>query len=124
MPVTSMSASGRLCAVAALVEGLTWAGLLVGMWLKCGAEVTDTGVWLFGCLHGAAFLLLRGGHPGRGHMAALAGLGAVAGPGGGGAAAGNGAARVVVPPRGPAVACNRALTAMQRQAARSSCRLA
>jgi len=56
MPVLPMSASGRLFAVAAFVEGLTWAGLLVGMWLKYGAGVTDTGVWLFGRLHGAAFL--------------------------------------------------------------------
>lgn len=56
MPATPMSPSGRLFAVAAFVEGLTWAGLLIGMWLKYGAGVTDTGVWLFGRLHGAAFL--------------------------------------------------------------------
>ena len=56
MPVPSLSPSGRLFAAAAFLEGLTWAGLLVGMWLKYGLEVTDTGVWLFGRLHGAAFL--------------------------------------------------------------------
>ena len=56
MPMPPMSPSGRLFAVAAFVEGLTWAGLLVGMWLKYGAGVTDAGVWLFGRLHGAAFL--------------------------------------------------------------------
>ena len=56
MPVPSLSPSGRLFAIAAFLEGLTWAGLLVGMWLKYGLEVTDTGVWLFGRLHGAAFL--------------------------------------------------------------------
>lgn len=56
MPVSPMSPSGRLFAVAALAEGLTWAGLLVGMWLKYGAGATDTGVWLFGRLHGVAFL--------------------------------------------------------------------
>ena len=56
MPVPSLSPSGRLFAIAAFLEGLTWAGLLVGMWLKYGMQVTDTGVWLFGRLHGAAFL--------------------------------------------------------------------
>ena len=56
MPAPPMSPSGRLFAVAAFVEGLTWAGLLVGMWLKYGAGITDAGVWLFGRLHGAAFL--------------------------------------------------------------------
>lgn len=56
MPVPSLSPSGRLFAIAAFLEGLTWAGLLIGMWLKYGLEVTDTGVWLFGRLHGAAFL--------------------------------------------------------------------
>lgn len=57
MPALPMAPIGRLFAVAAFVEGLAWAGLLVGMWLKCGAGVTDAGVWLFGRLHGAAFLL-------------------------------------------------------------------
>lgn len=56
MPVMPLSPSGRLFAVAAFIEGFTWAGLLVGMWLKYGAGVTDAGVWLFGRLHGAAFL--------------------------------------------------------------------
>ena len=56
MPPAPLSAAGRLFAVAALLEGFTWAGLLVGMWLKYGAGVTDQGVWWFGRLHGAAFL--------------------------------------------------------------------
>ena len=56
MPALALSSTGRLFATAAFLEGLTWAGLLVGMWLKYGLEVTDTGVWLFGRLHGAAFL--------------------------------------------------------------------
>jgi integral membrane protein len=60
MPAPPLSASGRLFAIAAFVEGLTWAGLLVGMWLKYGANVTDIGVWLFGRLHGAAFLFYVG----------------------------------------------------------------
>ena len=56
MPVPMLSPTGRLFAAAAFLEGFTWAGLLVGMWLKYGLEATDTGVWLFGRLHGAAFL--------------------------------------------------------------------
>ena len=56
MPLPSLSPAGRLFAVAAFLEGFTWAGLLIGMWLKYGLEVTDQGVWLFGRLHGAAFL--------------------------------------------------------------------
>ena len=56
MPLPSLSLAGRLFAVAAFLEGFTWAGLLIGMWLKYGLEVTDQGVWLFGRLHGGAFL--------------------------------------------------------------------
>jgi integral membrane protein len=47
---------GRLFALASLIEALTWAGLLVGMYFKYIAGTTDFGVWLFGRLHGAAFL--------------------------------------------------------------------
>lgn len=53
---SSLSLAGRLFAIAAFAEGLTWAGLLVGMLLKYGTQTTDVGVWLFGRLHGAAFL--------------------------------------------------------------------
>lgn len=42
--------------IAARVEAFTWAGLLIGMLLKYTLEITDSGVWLFGRLHGAAFL--------------------------------------------------------------------
>lgn len=48
--------AGRLFAAVALFEAFTWAGLLAGMWLKYGSGGTDLGVWLFGRLHGAAFL--------------------------------------------------------------------
>ena len=47
---------GKLFRAIALIEALTWAGLLIGMWLKYGSQTTDSGVWLFGRLHGAAFL--------------------------------------------------------------------
>ena len=53
---SSLSPAGRLFAIAAFAEGLTWAGLLVGMGLKYGTQTTDLGVWLFGRLHGLAFL--------------------------------------------------------------------
>jgi integral membrane protein len=51
-----MSPAGRLFAVAAFVEGFTWAGLLLGMLLKYGTQTTALGVKLFGPLHGVAFL--------------------------------------------------------------------
>ncbi len=52
-----LSPVGRLFAAAAVFEGLTWTGLLLGMVLKYGTQTTELGVWLFGRLHGAAFLL-------------------------------------------------------------------
>jgi len=44
-------------AAVAFIEAFTWAGLLVGMGLKYGTQTTELGVWLFGRLHGVAFLL-------------------------------------------------------------------
>ncbi|SEM10512.1 integral membrane protein [Pseudoxanthomonas sp. GM95] len=52
-----LSPMGKLFAAAAFFEGLTWAGLLIGMFLKYGTGTTEAVVWLFGRLHGAAFLL-------------------------------------------------------------------
>jgi integral membrane protein len=43
--------------IIARFEAFTWAGLLIGMFLKYGTETTELGVWLFGRLHGFAFLL-------------------------------------------------------------------
>ena len=56
MPVRPLSRDGRLFAAAAIIEAITWTGLLIGMWVKYGADGSDLGVWLFGRLHGAAFL--------------------------------------------------------------------
>lgn len=56
-PSRPLSPVGRLFAAAAVFEGLTWAGLLLGMLLKYGTQTTELGVWLFGRLHGVAFLL-------------------------------------------------------------------
>lgn len=41
----------------ARLEAFTWAGLLVGMVLEHVLAVTDLGVWLFGRLHGGAFIV-------------------------------------------------------------------
>lgn len=43
--------------LAARFEAFTWAGLLVGMFLDHVVDLTHAGVWLFGRLHGAAFLI-------------------------------------------------------------------
>jgi integral membrane protein len=51
-----LAPAGRLFVIVALVEALTWTGLLVGMYLKYVSGTTDLGVWLFGRLHGLAFL--------------------------------------------------------------------
>lgn len=57
MSMSRISPMGRVFSVVALIEAMTWAGLLVGMWLKYGNGTTDMGVWLFGRLHGVAFLV-------------------------------------------------------------------
>ena len=53
-PVSRM---GKVFAVIALLEAFTWAGLLVGMFLKYVTGTTDLGVWIFGRLHGGAFMI-------------------------------------------------------------------
>ena len=52
----SLARGGRLFAVAALLEGFTWAGLLIGMAFKYCATGNDLGVKVFCPLHGGAFL--------------------------------------------------------------------
>lgn len=50
----------RLCrafTVIAVVEAFTWAGLLIGMYIKHVAEASELGVRIFGSLHGAAFVM-------------------------------------------------------------------
>lgn len=53
---SSATGAGRVFAVVAFVEAGTWAGLLVGMFLKYVTQTTEAGVQLFGPLHGAAFI--------------------------------------------------------------------
>lgn len=52
-PITSI---GKLFSIVALLEGLTWAGLLIGMFLKYTTRTTDMGVTIFGPLHGIVFI--------------------------------------------------------------------
>jgi integral membrane protein len=42
--------------VIAVIEALTWVGLITGMVLKYGPAQNESGVHLFGPLHGGAFL--------------------------------------------------------------------
>ncbi len=47
---------GKIYSIIALLEGLTWAGLLIGMFLKYTTETTELGVKIFGPLHGIVFI--------------------------------------------------------------------
>jgi integral membrane protein len=51
--VRSVAGWFRLIAIA---EALSWAGLLVGMYLKRVAETTEVGVKVFGPIHGGVFV--------------------------------------------------------------------
>ncbi len=53
--VQTRSGWGSIFAIVALIEAFTWAGLLVGMFLKYVTETTDEIVSVFGMLHGIAF---------------------------------------------------------------------
>lgn len=46
----------RVFRIVAVAEAMTWAGLLVGMFLKRVTDTTDLGVTIFGPIHGVAFL--------------------------------------------------------------------
>jgi integral membrane protein len=56
IPQESGLSLAKVFTVAARFEALTWLGLLIGMFFKYVTETTEAGVWLFGRLHGAAFL--------------------------------------------------------------------
>ena len=53
---STRSGWGRIFAGVALLEAFTWAGLLVGMFLKYVTETTTAVVAVFGALHGGAFI--------------------------------------------------------------------
>lgn len=52
----SRSGWGCIFALVALAEAFTWAGLLIGMFLKYVTETTTAGVAVFGMLHGIVFV--------------------------------------------------------------------
>ena len=51
-----LTGMGKLFSIIALLEGLTWAGLLFGMFLKYSTKTTELGVTIFGPLHGGVFI--------------------------------------------------------------------
>lgn len=51
-----VSSLGRLFQMAAIIEAITWTGLLAGMFLKYVTESTERGVEIFGPIHGMAFI--------------------------------------------------------------------
>ena len=55
--MTNATGIGRAYAWIAFVEAFTWAGLLLGMFLKYVTETTPMLVSIFGALHGGAFLV-------------------------------------------------------------------
>lgn len=46
----------RCFSVIAIIEAVTWTGLLAGMYFKYIPETTELGVRIFGSLHGTAFI--------------------------------------------------------------------
>lgn len=46
----------RLFRTVAIAEAITWTGLLIGMFLKYGPAENETGVRIFGMLHGVVFV--------------------------------------------------------------------
>jgi len=46
----------RAFTAVAVLEALTWVGLLTGMYVKYVPQTTEAGVQLFGPVHGAAFV--------------------------------------------------------------------
>ncbi|NHZ92095.1 DUF3817 domain-containing protein [Massilia sp. CCM 8733] len=57
MTTTKPTGIGKLFVAVCLIEGLTWTGLLIGMFLKYTTETTDLGVKIFGPVHGGAFMV-------------------------------------------------------------------
>lgn len=52
-----MSTAFRWFRVAAVAEGVSWAGLLIGMFFKYVVVENEIGVQIFGPIHGAIFLV-------------------------------------------------------------------
>ncbi|WP_116950998.1 DUF3817 domain-containing protein [Jiangella endophytica] len=52
-----MSAALRWFRIAAVAEGISWAGLLLGMFFKYVVVENEIGVQIFGPIHGGIFLV-------------------------------------------------------------------
>ena len=52
-----MSAALRWFRIAAIAEGISWAGLLVGMFFKYVVVENEIGVQIFGPIHGGIFVV-------------------------------------------------------------------
>lgn len=52
-----MSSAFRWFRVAAIAEGLSWAGLLIGMFFKYVVVENEIGVQIFGPIHGVIFMV-------------------------------------------------------------------
>lgn len=57
MKQDTSSPVGKVFSIAALAEAITWAGLLLGMFIKYVLDGTALVSWWFGRLHGIAFLV-------------------------------------------------------------------
>lgn len=55
-PATSALGPRRLFRIVAVAEAITWALLLLGMFLKYVTETTELGVRIFGMVHGVVFV--------------------------------------------------------------------
>lgn len=51
-----LTGTGKLFSIIALLEGMTWAGLLIGMFFKYTLKTSALGVTIFGPLHGIVFI--------------------------------------------------------------------
>jgi integral membrane protein len=55
-----VSSAFRWFRVAAVAEGVSWAGLLIGMFFKYVVVENEIGVQIFGPIHGVVFLIYVG----------------------------------------------------------------
>ena len=56
-PSVATSPFGRAFKIAAFAEGVSWIGLLIGMFFKWVVQSGDVGVRVFGPIHGTIFIL-------------------------------------------------------------------
>lgn len=52
----AQSQSAKVFKIAAIVEAVSWLGLLIGMFFKWVVQSTEAGVKIFGPIHGVVFI--------------------------------------------------------------------